>query len=161
VPQQPHLFHDTIAANIRLAWSAASPDAVRLAARQAGLADWIEALPQSYDTLVGESGARLSTGQAQRLALARAFLRPAPILILDEPSAYLDPALEVWLEQSIRQLCVGRTVLVIAHRLTTIQQADQILFLSNGCVVESGTHADLLSAGGFYAALLSAYQGGR
>ena len=97
----------------------------------------------------------------QRLALARAFLRPAPILILDEPSAYLDPALEVWLEQSIHQLCVGRTVLVIAHRLTTIQQANQILFLSNGHVVESGTHADLLSAGGSYAALLSAYRGGR
>ncbi|HNS36345.1 MAG TPA: thiol reductant ABC exporter subunit CydD [Anaerolineaceae bacterium] len=161
VPQQPHLFHDTIAANIRLAWPAASPEDVRLAARQAGLADWIEALPQSYNTLVGESGARLSTGQVQRLALARAFLRPAPILILDEPSAYLDPALEVWLEQSIHQLCVGRTALVIAHRLTTIQQANQILFLSNGRVVESGTHADLLSAGGSYAALLSAYRGGR
>ncbi len=159
VPQQPHLFHDTFEANIRLANPAATPEDVRRAARQAGLADWIESLPQGYETPIGEAGARLSTGQAQRLALARAFLRPTPLLILDEPSAHLDPALEAWLEQSLRALCAGRTVLVIAHRLTTIQRADRILFLADGRLTESGTHPELLAAGGAYAALLAAYQG--
>ena len=156
VPQTPHLFHDTIAANIRLARpEAAQADVVR-AAQRAQLHDFISALPQGYDTLVGENGARLSGGEAQRVALARAFLKDAPILVLDEPTSSVDPDLEARLLAATEELTRGRTVLLIAHRLSTVYQADQIIVLSEGRVVEAGQHAALLGHQALYRQLVHA-----
>lgn len=116
--------------------------------------------PKGLDTPVGEGGAQLSGGQAQRLALARAFLRDAPVLVLDEPTAHLDVVQERLLQETSRRLCLGRTVLVIAHRLPTVAQADQIIVLDEGRVAECGQHTDLLAQGGRYTQMLSAYRGG-
>ncbi len=150
VPQNPYLFNDTLSANLRLAKPDATTEDILRACRRAGLDDFIAALPNGLDTIIGERGARLSGGEAQRVALARAFLRDAPFLLLDEPTSSLDPALEARLHTSVRDLMTGRTVLVIAHRLATITQADQIIVLDSGRVAETGTHADLLRRGGFY-----------
>lgn len=156
VPQSPHLFHDTIAANLRLGRPEAGEDAVQQAARQAYLHDFVLSLPQGYATLVGEGGARLSAGQAQRLALARAFLKEAPLLILDEPASNVDPELEALLQAATDRLMQGRTTLVIAHRLSTLYQAEQIIVLSAGCVVEGGRHEALLRQRGLYYQLVTA-----
>jgi thiol reductant ABC exporter CydC subunit len=121
------------------------------------LHEFIETLPEKYDTVIGESGARLSGGQAQRLALARAFLKDAPILILDEPTSSLDPETESLLEESTRRLMQGRTVITIAHRLNTIFKADQIIVLEEGCIVERGTHREILAKNGAYAKMVEAY----
>ncbi len=160
VPQQPYLFHDTLAANLRLARPNARNEELHHAAAAAHLLEWIDSLPQGLNTLIGEGGARLSGGQAQRLALARAFLRDAPFLILDEPSAHLDVHQEQLLQETLRSLSARRTVLVIAHRLSTVLHADQIIVLDSGSVVETGTHASLLTHNGPYRRLLRAYQGG-
>jgi ATP-binding cassette subfamily C protein CydD len=157
VPQDPYLFHTTVADNIRLARPGTDLDEVIRAARQAHTHEFIQALPQGYDTLVGERGARLSGGQAQRVALARAFLRDAPLLILDEATSNLDPVQEALLQEAIERLMQGRTVLVIAHRLNTVYRADQILVMAGGQVVEAGTHATLMSEGGLYRKLVTAY----
>jgi ATP-binding cassette, subfamily C, bacterial CydCD len=157
VPQKPHLFHDTIDANIRLANPSASDEQVVAAAQAAHLHDFVQALPEGYQTLVGESGTRLSGGQAQRLALARAFLKNAPLLILDEPTSSLDPEQESILEDSIEKLTQGRTVITIAHRLNTIFSADRILVMDGGQIVETGTHQDLLKKNGKYVGFLHAY----
>jgi ATP-binding cassette subfamily C protein CydCD len=154
VPQKPHLFHDTILANIRLGRPDATMTEVIEAARAAHLHEFIETLPQKYETVIGEGGARLSSGQAQRLALARAFLRDAPILILDEPTSSLDPETEALLEESTRRLMHGRTVITIAHRLNTIFRADKILVLEEGRIVEHGAHQELLDKHGAYAAMV-------
>ncbi|MGE5249557.1 MAG: thiol reductant ABC exporter subunit CydD, partial [Bacteroidota bacterium] len=154
VPQKPHLFHDTIAANIRLAEPAATDEQVREAARLAYLEGFVESLPEKYETVIGEGGARLSSGQAQRLALARAFLRDAGLLILDEPTSSLDPETEALLEQSARELKRGRTVITIAHRLNTVRDADLLIILEAGRIVECGSPPALLKEGGRYAALL-------
>ncbi|HUI88748.1 MAG TPA: thiol reductant ABC exporter subunit CydD [Anaerolineales bacterium] len=159
VPQKPHLFHDTIAANIRLGKTDATEDEVASAACAAYLGDFIESLPEKYETIVGEGGARLSSGQAQRLALARAFLKNAPILILDEPTSSLDPETESALEESTRRLMQGRTVITIAHRLNTIFNADQIVVLDQGRIAETGTHHDLISKNGVYAKMVKANAG--
>ena len=159
VPQQPYLFHGSIAENLRMARPGAADGELRSALEQAQLFEWVESLPAGWDTSIGEGAARISGGQAQRLALARAFLRDAPLLILDEPTAHLDVEQEQLLQESIGRLCAGRTVLVIAHRLPTVARADQILVLDGGRVVERGTHADLLSRGGNYARLLALYRG--
>ena len=157
VPQRPHLFHDTISANIRLGKADATAAEIIEAAKAAHLHEFIETLPEKYETVIGESGARLSGGQAQRLALARAFLRAAPILILDEPTSSLDPATESLLEESTRRLMQGRTVITIAHRLNTIFKADNIIVLEEGRVIEQGTHRELLSKNGTYAEMVQAY----
>ncbi len=155
VPQNPYLFSDTIAANLRLAKPAAPESDLLRACERARLLDFIRALPDGLETRIGERGARLSGGQAQRLALARAFLKDAPFLLLDEPTSSLDPALEAELQASVRELMQGRTTLVIAHRLATVYQADQIVALDGGKVVELGTHDELRLKGGVYAQLIS------
>jgi len=157
VPQDLYLFHASVAENIRLARAEASLDEVVWAARQAHAHDFIRALPQGYGTLVGERGARLSGGQAQRIALARAFLKDAPLLILDEATANLDPEEETRIQESMERLMQGRTALVIAHRLPTVYRADQILVMQGGRVVESGTHTTLVERGELYRRLVTAY----
>jgi ATP-binding cassette subfamily C protein CydD len=159
VPQEPYLFYGTIAENIRLARPDANLDEVAWAARQAHAHAFIEALPQGYDTTVGERGARLSGGEAQRIALARAFLKDAPLLILDEATANLDPEIEAQVQEAIERLLQGRTALVIAHRLSTVYRADRILVMDAGRIVEQGAHADLLQRGGLYRRLVGAYSG--
>lgn len=159
VPQNPNLFQDTIAANIRLAQPGASDGAVAAAASAAHLAEFIESLPEGYQTRIGAGGARLSGGQAQRLALARAFLKNSPILLLDEPTSQLDPVTESQLADATRALMAGRTVITIAHRLNTVFQADRILVLQAGELVESGTHQELMAGGSYYKDLVQAYTG--
>ena len=150
VPQNPHLFNDTISANIRLGKYSATQEEIIDAAKAAYLYEFIETLPEKYETVIGESGARLSSGQAQRLALARAFLKDAPLLILDEPTSSLDPEIESLLEESTRHLMEGRTVITIAHRLNTIFNADQIIVLEQGHIIESGEHYELYAKNGKY-----------
>ena len=160
VPQQPHLFHDTLAANLRLGRAQATSAQLEAAVQAAHLDGLIRSLPAGLETSVGEAGLRLSGGQAQRLALARAFLKDAGLLILDEPTSSLDPQNEAWLEQALERLMQGRTVLTIAHRLNTVYRADRIFVLDGGRLVESGTHAGLLRRGGVYARLVHASEGG-
>ena len=157
VPQRPHLFHDSLASNIRLGKPDANDEEIVAAAQAAHLHEFIETLPEKYETIIGESGARLSGGQAQRLALARAFLKDAPILILDEPTSSLDPETETLLEESTRRLMQGRTVMTIAHRLNTVFRADQIIVLEEGHIVEQGSHRQLLDQNGAYAGMVRAY----
>jgi ABC-type multidrug transport system fused ATPase/permease subunit len=160
VPQSPYLLPGTLAENLRLARPGASEADLRRATDLAHLSAFIDRLPRGFETQIGEGGARLSGGQAQRLALARAFLRDAPLLVLDEPTAHLDVAQELALQDSLGRLCTGRAVLVIAHRLPTAAKANRILFLQDGKIVESGQHAELASREGPYASLISAYRGG-
>jgi ATP-binding cassette subfamily C protein CydD len=160
VPQQPYLFHGSVAENIRLARPGASEEQLLEAARQADAHDFIQAMPQGYETLIGERGARLSGGQAQRLALARAFLKDAPFLILDEATANLDPETEARLLQAMARLRQGRTVLLVAHRLNTIYTADNIIVLAGGRVAQTGPHAELLAQDGLYRQLVEAHTGG-
>jgi ATP-binding cassette subfamily C protein CydCD len=137
VPQNPYLFNDTIAANIRLSRLDATDSAVQNAARQAHADEFIDRLPQGYATMVGERGARLSAGQAQRIALARAFLKDAPLLILDEATSHLDPETDAQLQESLARLAIGRTVLVIAHHQSTLRMVDQVIKLSHGKVEQT------------------------
>jgi thiol reductant ABC exporter CydD subunit len=160
VPQEPYLFHGTVAENIRLARPDASLDEVARAARQASADGFIEALPQGYDTLVGERGARLSGGEAQRIALARAFLKDAPLLILDEATANLDPEIEALVQEAMASLLSGRTALIIAHRLSTVYRASRIVVLDRGRLAEEGTHAVLMRQDGLYRQLVGAYGAG-
>ncbi len=156
VSQHPYLFYGSVRENIRMARPEAMIDEVRQAAVLAGAAQFIESLPDGYDTELGERGNRLSQGQAQRIALARAFLKDAPIVLLDEPTSSLDPESEELIRQSLERLAQGRTVLIVAHRLKSVYSADQIAVLERGRLVELGTHAELLKAGGSYTRLFGA-----
>jgi ABC-type multidrug transport system fused ATPase/permease subunit len=158
IPQRAFIFNNTIRANLLLARQEASDAEVWQALEQAQLAKWVKELPGGLDYSPGEA-ARLSAGQAARLALARAFLMDAPLVILDEPGAYLDPQTDASLVHATRQLSRQRTVVVIAHRLASIRHADQICILSQGRLAEAGSHDDLLSARGMYARLLSGREG--
>ena len=157
VPQNPYLFYGTVAENIRLARPEAGLEEVMLAARQANAHLFIDTLPQGYDTLVGERGARLSGGEAQRIALARAFLADAPLLILDEATANLDPHTEALVQEATTSLLRDRTALIIAHRLGTVRGADQILVMDGGRIVQRGSHDLLVQQEGLYRRLIGAY----
>jgi len=159
VPQAPHLFAGSVADNIRLGREHASLAAVMQAGRDAGAHEFIMELPQGYDTLVGEGGQGLSGGQCKRLAIARAFLRDAPFLLLDEATAGLDPQSEAVIEEALLRLKVGRTVLIIAHRLTTVYHADSIVVFNQGQVAEVGKHEALMSNKGLYYELVIAFRG--
>jgi ATP-binding cassette subfamily C protein CydD len=151
IGQQPVLFHATIKENILLGRPHASDKQITQAARNAKVLDFSMQLPEGLDTQVGERGFGLSRGQAQRVALARAFLKDAPILLLDEPTSGLDVENEALVIRALSELSQGRTVLMLTHRLTNIRQADRILVLENGCIVEQGKYAELMAAGGnFY-----------
>lgn len=159
VPQRAHIFAGTVRDNIALARPQASGDAFEAAARAAGVADFIDDLPQGYDTPLGERGVGLSGGQIQRIGLARAFLKDAPVLLLDEPSANLDAHTQTRIHAALSRLAQGRTVLLVAHRLATAQLAQRIAVLDRGRVVEQGSHARLMAAQGLYARLAVAAQG--
>ncbi len=160
VPQQPHLFDGTIADNIRLAKPAAARDEVVAAAMAAHAHEFIARLPQGYYTPIGEQGARLSGGQQQRLAIARAFLKDAPFLILDEATSHLDAESEALIQDALERLLRGRTVLIIAHRLKLIYAADQVVVMQHGRAVEAGKHEALLAQNGAYRQLVASYEGG-
>lgn len=163
VPQKPYLFTGTVAENIGLGKPGAGQAEIEQAARLANAHEFIQSLPDGYQTRLGERGARLSGGQAQRIALARAFLKDAPVLLLDEASANLDPANEAAVQESLARLMQGRTVLAIAHRLGTAAASDHILVLEQGRIVQAGRHEELQRSG-LYGRLLAAYQeldGGR
>lgn len=158
VPQNPHLFFGTVADNIAFGLEA-SPEEIAAAARQARADEFICQLPDGYATVVGEGGRSLSGGEQQRLAIARAFLRNAPVILLDEATANLDPYTEQVIEQTLEKLLVGRTALIIAHRLTTVRRADRIIVLAKGQAVECGSHDTLVTSQGVYRQLVAAFQG--
>ena len=166
LPQNPYLFHGTIAENIALGaeqtkqFTQGLQEQIKSAAQQAFIADFIETLPNGYHALIGEKGEGLSGGQIQRIALARAFLKDAPVLILDEPTANLDKESEQLIQQSIRALSKGKTVITIAHRLNTIENADQIVVIDSGKAVETGTHQQLLERSTLYQKMISSFNKG-
>jgi subfamily B ATP-binding cassette protein MsbA len=154
VGQDVVLFDDTIAGNIAYgALSTASREEIERAATTAYVDQFTADLPDGLDTQVGEAGALLSGGQRQRVAIARAVLKNAPILILDEATSALDSESERHVQAALTELMRGRTTLIIAHRLSTVEQADRILVMHDGRLAETGTHAELIAAGGFYASL--------
>lgn len=153
VPQETVIFAASVADNIRFGRPEASDAEVRVAARAAEAHGFIEALTQGYDTMIGERGVGLSGGQRQRLAIARAILRDAPLLLLDEATSSLDAQSEAAIQQALARLAVGRTTLVIAHRLSTVQRADRIVVMDEGRIIAQGTHASLLRENGLYAEL--------
>ncbi len=160
VLQEPVLFSGTIGDNIRYGALDARPEEVEAAAQAANAHDFISRLPKGYDTKLGERGAQLSVGERQRICIARAFLKDAPILILDEPTSAVDSRTEATILEALSRLMVGRTTFLIAHRLSTVRNADQILVLDGGKLVERGTHDELVEAGGLYHQLHSAQTGG-
>lgn len=151
--QDVYLFQDSIAANIRFGRPDASDEEVVEAAKAARCHDFITSLPMGYETMVGEGGCTLSGGERQRISIARAILKNADIVLLDEATASLDPENELEVQHAIDRLVYGRTVVVIAHRLRTIQRADQIVVVDGGAVAEVGTHDELIERGGHYARL--------
>jgi ATP-binding cassette subfamily B protein len=159
VPQEGFLFHGTILDNVRLADADATEDDVRQALRTIGCEDRFDALPDGLLTEVRERGSRLSAGERQLVSLARAALANPDVLILDEATSNLDPGTESVVERALSALMTGRTVIVIAHRLSTAERADRVGVVDAGGLVELGPHAELLAAGGRYAALYAAWIG--
>ena len=153
VTQEPFLFDDTIAANIAYGRPGATAEDIVAAARAAAAHDFITALPEGYATRAGEAGLRLSGGQRQRIAIARAFLKDAPILLLDEATSALDTESEALVQEALERLMKGRAALMIAHRLSTVRNADRIYVIEAGRVVETGTHDQLVRKGGLYSRL--------
>ena len=156
VPQEPILFGGSVAENIAYGRPGAEAEEVRAAARAANAHEFVEALPEGYDTAVGERAVKLSGGQRQRIAIARALLRDPRILILDEATSALDAESEALVQDALERLMEGRTTVVIAHRLSTIQRADRILVLAGGRIAEDGRHDELLARGGAYRRLYEA-----
>lgn len=148
--QDVYLFNDTLEANIAFGTAGATHEQVVEAAKRARCHDFISALPNGYDTIVGEGGASLSGGERQRISIARALLKDAPIVVLDEATASIDPENEQLIQQALTELTCEKTVVVIAHRLATIEHADQILVVEDGTVVQRGTHEELLAQEGVY-----------
>jgi ATP-binding cassette subfamily B protein len=160
VPQEPLLFHRSLAENIRYGRPAASQTEVMEAAKLAHAHDFIERLPDKYQTKVGERGVKLSGGQRQRVAIARAILKDSPIIILDEATSSLDSSSEKLIQEALWELMKGRTALVIAHRLSTVQRMDRIVVLDEGRIIEQGNHAELLKKKGIYSELWNHQTGG-
>lgn len=150
VAQDTFLFNDTVAANISYGRPEISLEAIRGAARSALADEFIERMPEGYETVIGERGLKLSGGQRQRLAIARALLKDAPILIMDEATSHLDTESEMLVQRALANLMSGRTVIVIAHRISTIRRADKIVVIDRGLISEIGTHTDLVNGGGIY-----------
>ena len=150
IPQEPGLFNRSIMDNIRYGKPDASDEDVYKAAKMARIHDFIIGLPKGYETAVGERGLMLSGGQRQRIAIARAILKDAPILILDEATSALDSESEKYIQDSLKELMRGKTVIAIAHRLSTLKEMDRIVVMDNGKIVESGTHSELLAKQGTY-----------
>lgn len=160
VPQSTSLFHRTLAENIRYGRLAATDEELYEAAQMAHASEFIAQLPQGFDTFVGERGVKLSGGQRQRIAIARAILKDAPILVLDEATSALDSESEHAIQEALEKLMVGRTVIAIAHRLSTLQQMDRILVLEGGKIVEDGSHVELIKRDGLYKRLWDSQVGG-
>ncbi len=160
VPQEPVLFHRTLMENIRYGRRDATDAEVIDAAKKAHCHEFIAALPEGYNTYVGERGIKLSGGERQRVAIARAILKDAPILVLDEATSSLDSESEHLIQDALEVLMRGKTVIVIAHRLSTIMKMDRIVVLEGGQVVAEGTHEELLQQGGLYHKLWSIQAGG-
>jgi ATP-binding cassette subfamily C protein CydCD len=155
VAQDTYLFNTTLRENLLIARPDATDDQVAAAVENAGLSGFVETLPEGLDTVVGERGAQLSGGQRQRIAIGRAFLKDAPILVLDEATSHLDAVNEQMVRGALDRLASDRTTLVIAHRLSTVMTADLIVVMDRGRVIESGTHGELIKQGGLYAQLVS------
>ncbi|BDZ70858.1 hypothetical protein GCM10025861_13750 [Methanobacterium petrolearium] len=155
--QEVILFNDTVMENIRLGRKDATDEEVVAATKAARCHEFINQLPEGYNTVIGEKGARLSGGEKQRISIARAILKDAPIIILDEATAFVDPENENIIQEAINRLTRGKTVLVIAHRLSTITHVDQIIVIENGKIVEHGTHEDLIRKEGLYKRMWKAH----
>jgi ABC-type multidrug transport system fused ATPase/permease subunit len=161
VSQDPYIFNGTISDNIALGAPAATQDQIALAARAAGLEEFIGTLPERYETVIGERGANMSGGQRQRLAIARALLRKPEILIFDEATSHLDTATEQAIQENLRTALAGKTVVLVAHRLSTVKNANLIYVMHQGRVVEEGTHRQLMARDGRYSSLWRAQTGER